>query len=122
MEKNGGGKIMAISSMAGIRGRKCNFVYGSTKSALSTYLSGLRSFGKGHSISVTDIIPGFVSTKMTQHLDLPRSLTVTPETMAKIIHHASQTDKAKVYSSTFWKLFSAALRLVPRVILDLLKR
>lgn len=37
-------KIIGLSSLSGVRGRKSNFVYGSTKAAFTTYLAGLRQY------------------------------------------------------------------------------
>ena len=64
-EAQGRGCIAAISSVAGDRGRQSNYVYGTTKAALSTFLAGMRNrlFPKG--VQVLTIKPGFVDTPMT---------------------------------------------------------
>ena len=122
MKENGGGKILGISSIAGIRGRKSNFIYGSTKAALSAYLAGLRAKAKADKISVTELKPGFVATKMTSHLELPTMLTITPDNLARKIYFAVHSERGTVYSSIFWRIFAYILWLLPRPILNLLKR
>ena len=123
MKMQGHGKIMAISSVAGIRGRKSNFIYGSTKAALSTFLSGLRALGKEHSIEVIDIKPGFVSTKMTVGIDLPNILTTSPEALARRIYKQGAIGRSKIiYSLPIWRLIALIIKFLPRFILDKMKR
>jgi decaprenylphospho-beta-D-erythro-pentofuranosid-2-ulose 2-reductase len=68
------GFIVGISSVAGDRGRQSNYIYGSTKSAFSAYLAGLRHRLIKSNVSVLTVKPGFVATKMTANLDLPAKL------------------------------------------------
>jgi NAD(P)-dependent dehydrogenase (short-subunit alcohol dehydrogenase family) len=65
LEEQGDGHVVVLSSVAGDRGRLKNYVYGSAKAGLNTYLQGLRArlFRKG--VSVTTVKPGFMDTDMT---------------------------------------------------------
>ncbi|WP_461833464.1 SDR family oxidoreductase, partial [Desulfothermus sp.] len=71
-EKRKYGFIVGISSVAGDRGRKSNYIYGSAKAAFTTYLSGLRNRLFKTGVHVITVKPGFVQTKMTQGMNLPK--------------------------------------------------
>ena len=112
-EKNKNGFIVAISSVAGDRGRKSNFIYGSAKSALTTYLSGLRNRLFNSNVHVLTVKPGFVATKMTEGLDLPKKLTAKPEEVAQDIFKAQQKGKNVLYTKWFWRWIMLIIKNVP---------
>jgi decaprenylphospho-beta-D-erythro-pentofuranosid-2-ulose 2-reductase len=112
-QKNKSGFIAAVSSVAGDRGRRSNFVYGSAKSALTTYLSGLRNKLYDYNIRVLTIKPGFVATKMTAKLDLPKILTAQPEQVAEDIFKAHQKEKNIIYTKWFWKWIMLIIKCIP---------
>ena len=64
------GFIIALSSVAGERGRQSNYIYGAAKGALTIYLSGLRNRLYKKNVRVISVLPGMIRTKMT---DAPRS-------------------------------------------------
>ena len=64
-EAQGAGTIAVISSVAGDRGRQSNYVYGTAKSAVSTFAQGLRNRLARAGVKVVTIKPGFVDTPMT---------------------------------------------------------
>ena len=97
------GFIVGISSVAGDRGRKSNYIYGSSKAALTAYLSGLRNRLHDAQVKVVTVKPGFVATKMTAGMDLPKMLTAQPEAVAKDIFKAQQKGKSVVYSKWIWR-------------------
>ncbi|PIE01405.1 MAG: short-chain dehydrogenase [Acidobacteria bacterium] len=107
------GFIVAISSVAGERGRRSNFFYGSSKSALSAYLSGLRSYLCKYHVPVTTVKPGFVATKMTEGMDFPKILSATPETVAKDIVSAQRKRKDHLYSPWYWGWIIFCLKRIP---------
>src|SRR6476469_7066907 len=76
--QRGSGTIVGISSVAGNRGRQSNYIYGSAKSAFTAYLSGLRNKLYHDKVHVMTVLPGFVYTKITEHLKLPPLLTASP--------------------------------------------
>ena len=67
LSKKKSGTIAVITSVAGDRGRASNYVYGSAKAMVSTFLSGLRQRLDKSNISVVDIKPGFIDTPMTKN-------------------------------------------------------
>jgi decaprenylphospho-beta-D-erythro-pentofuranosid-2-ulose 2-reductase len=97
------GTIVGISSVAGNRGRQSNYIYGSAKAALTAYLSGLRNKLYHSKAHVLTVLPGFVYTKMTGHLQLPKILTAQPEEVANAIYEGVIRKKNIVYVKWFWK-------------------
>lgn len=113
MEHRGKGIIVAISSVAGDRGRAKNFIYGSAKAGLTQYLSGLRAkmFKKG--VKVITVKPGFVNTPMTKGLNIPKPLLSTPERVAKDIFKAIKKGKDIVYTPFYWWFIMLVIRAIP---------
>jgi short-subunit dehydrogenase len=112
-EKRKSGFIVGISSVAGDRGRKSNYIYGSAKASLTTYLSGLRNRLYGTQVHVLTVKPGFVATKMTEDMDLPEKLTAQPEEIASDIYKAQQSGKNVLYAKRIWKWVMLIIRNIP---------
>jgi hypothetical protein len=113
MEKNNQGFIIGISSVAGDRGRKRNYLYGSSKAAFSTYLSGLRQRLAHTKIRVITVKPGFVHTPMTEKMNLPKLLTAMPQEVARDIYRAQAKGKDIVYTKWFWKWIMLVIKIIP---------
>ena len=113
MEQNKNGFIVGISSVAGDRGRKANYIYGSSKAAFSAYLSGLRNRLHESGVKVLTVKPGFVATKMTAGLDLPPKLTAQPEDAAKDIFLAQQKGKDILYTKSIWRYIMMIIKMIP---------
>ena len=112
-EKRRSGFMVGISSVAGDRGRKSNYIYGSAKAALTAYLSGLRNRLYDAQVHVLTVKPGFVATKMTEDMDLPEKLTAQPEEVASDIYKAQQKNKNVVYTKWIWKWVMLIIRNIP---------
>lgn len=110
------GFIAGISSVAGDRGRASNYIYGSAKGAFSTYLGGLRHRLFSSNVHVLTVKPGFVASKMTSELNLPKSLTASPEQVAKIIYSSVMKRKNVVYVKPIWQLIMVIIQLLPEII------
>lgn len=110
------GTIVGISSVAGERGRKSNYIYGSAKAGFTAFLSGLRNRMVEHDVHVITVMPGFMATKMTEHLPLPKPLTASPETAAKRIFKATQSKKNRVYVLPIWRWIMLIIRNIPEFI------
>ena len=113
MEQNKNGFIVGISSAAGDRGRKANYIYGSSKAAFSAYLSGLRNRLYDSNVQVLTVKPGFVNTKMTQGLNLPERLTAEPRDVAVDIFKAQQNKKDALYTKARWRLIMFIIKNIP---------
>jgi len=112
-EKRKSGFIVGISSVAGDRGRKSNYVYGSAKAALTTYLSGLRNRLHSTKVHVLTVKPGFVDTKMTRGMDLSKRLTAQPKEVALDIYIAQNKKKNVIYVKGVWAWIMAVIKAIP---------
>lgn len=115
MERDGHGTMIVISSVAGDRGRASNYLYGSAKAAVSTFLSGLRQRLLRHGVDVVTIKPGFVDTPMTRNFK-KGPLWAKPEAIAAGIVRAAQKSIPIAYLPRFWILIMTIIRLVPEFI------
>jgi hypothetical protein len=106
------GFIVILSSVAGDRARRNNYLYASAKSGVSAYAEGLRARLFASGVSVTTIKPGPVDTGMTWGMDkLP--LLVGPERVASDIYRGARRGADVVFSPPPWRLIMALLRFVP---------
>jgi short-subunit dehydrogenase len=114
------GWICAISSVAGDRGRQSNYLYGSTKSALSAYLQGLRNRLTPTGVTVITIKPGCADTSMTYGADkLP--FLVGPQVIARDIARAISNRRSVVYTPRLWWAIMTAVGLIPEGIFRRMK-
>ncbi|HEV2276488.1 MAG TPA: SDR family oxidoreductase [Acidobacteriaceae bacterium] len=106
------GTLAVISSVAGDRGRKSNYVYGASKGALNIFLDGVRNRIDRDGVHVLTIKPGFVATPMTA--GLPRNaLFASPDEIAKGIVRAVGLRRDMAYVPWFWAAIMLIIRLVP---------
>ncbi len=111
----GHGTIAVISSVAGDRGRQSNYVYGSAKAALNTFLQGLRSRLYKSGVHVLTIKPGFVDTPMT--VDFPKGLLwAQPETVARGIYRAIIKRRNIAYLPWFWQPIMLIIKIIPEFV------
>lgn len=116
LEQKKKGFIIGISSVAGDRGRKSNYTYGSSKAAFTAYLSGLRNRLSESNVHVLTVKPGFVATQMTKGLDLPPLLTAQPEEVANDIFKAQNRSKNTLYTKWFWRYIMTIIKSIPEMI------
>ena len=111
-EAQGRGCLAVISSVAGDRGRKSNYVYGASKAGLTVLLDGVRNRVDRSGVHVLTIKPGFVATPMTAHL--PRGpLFAQPVAIGRGILRAIETRRDTVYLPGFWRLIMFVVRSIP---------
>lgn len=115
-EKNSNGNIAVISSVAGDRGRQSNYVYGTAKAAVSTFLQGLRNRLAKHGVHVLTIKPGFVDTPMTAQFDKGGPLWATPDKIADGIVMSVDKKRNIVYLPWFWWGIMNIIRHIPEFI------
>jgi len=114
MRRQGHGTIVVLSSVAGERARRSNFVYGSAKAGLDAFAQGLADELAPSGIDVVIVRPGMVRTKMTEGMD-PVPLTTTPDAVARDVIRAIRRGGSRtVWSPPALRYVMAALRLVPR--------
>lgn len=84
LQRQGHGALVVMSSVAGVRTRKDNFVYGSSKAGLDAFAQGLGDRLVGTGVRTMVVRPGFVRTKMTDGMQ-PAPFSTTPEAVAERI-------------------------------------
>jgi len=113
MRRQGHGVIVALSSVAGERVRRSNFVYGSTKAGMDGFYLGLGEALRGSGASVLVVRPGFVHTRMTQGRS-PAPLSVTAEQVADAVVKGVARRDDLVWVPTALRGVMSGLRHVPR--------
>jgi decaprenylphospho-beta-D-erythro-pentofuranosid-2-ulose 2-reductase len=107
-------RIIGLSSLSGVRGRKSNFIYGSTKAAFTQYLAGLRQYLAERKVVVNVIVAGYIRSKMTAGLNLTESLMLEPAFIAKAVVEADKN--LIIVPGMKWKMIYQVLRLLPESI------
>ncbi|MFC9435129.1 decaprenylphospho-beta-D-erythro-pentofuranosid-2-ulose 2-reductase [Nocardia sp. NPDC057030] len=115
MKAQGFGRIIAMSSVAGERVRRANFVYGSTKAGLDGFFLGLGEALRPHGPRVLVIRPGMVRTKFSAHVK-EAPLTVDKEDIAVLAVSAAQKGKELVWAPGTFRYVMMILRHIPRPI------
>lgn len=115
LRRQGHGRIVALSSVAGERVRRSNFVYGSTKAGMDGFYLGLGEALRGDGITVTVVRPGFVRTKMTEGMK-PAPLSATADQVADVVVTAVTKRKELVWAPAPLRVLFSILRHVPRPI------
>lgn len=115
-ERRKGGFIVGVSSIAGERGRKSNYVYASAKAGFTTFLSGLRNRLHPSGVRVLTVHPGFIRTKMIEGRETPGVITASADEVARDIFKAQQAGKDFVYSKWFWRFIMMAFTMIPESI------
>lgn len=115
-ERRRAGTIIGISSVAGDRGRGSNYIYGSAKAGLTAFLSGLRNRMQVNGVQVITVNPGFVNTRMTEGMDLPRLLTAEPDNVAVKVWRAHQKGQTVVYVKPVWRWIMYIIRAIPEFV------
>lgn len=113
LREQGHGTLVLLSSVAGVRVRRANFVYGSSKAGLDGFGQGLGDALDGTGARVLLVRPGFVHTKMTQGLPAA-PLSTTPAAVATAIAQALARGSEIVWVPAQLRLLFAGLRLLPR--------
>ena len=115
MKAQGFGRIIAMSSVAGERVKRANFVYGSTKAGLDGFYLGLGEALAKFGPRVTVVRPGMVRTQFSAHVK-EAPLTVNKDIVASLAVAASDKGKEIVWTPGPWRFVMMALRHVPRAI------
>lgn len=109
-------RIIGLSSLSGVRGRKSNFVYGSTKAAFNQYLAGLRQELSPRKIIVNVLVIGYINTKINAGLELNKNLIMEPDYVAKFIINAGNS--FEIVPNWKWKIIYWILKLSPEFLVS----
>jgi decaprenylphospho-beta-D-erythro-pentofuranosid-2-ulose 2-reductase len=107
------GTIVILSSIAAVRPRKANFVYGAAKAGLDAFGRGLADALHGTGVSVVLVRPGFVIGRMTAGMP-PAPMSSTPEQVGAAVAAAIGRGAATVWVPGSLRIMAVALRLIPR--------
>ncbi|MFD9001373.1 decaprenylphospho-beta-D-erythro-pentofuranosid-2-ulose 2-reductase [Streptomyces sp. NPDC059582] len=113
LQTQGHGSLVVLSSVAGERARRSNFIYGSSKAGLDVFAQGLGDALHGTGVHVMVVRPGFVRSKMTEGLE-EAPLATTPEAVATAIELGLRRRSETVWVPGALRLVMAALRHLPR--------
>ena len=113
-KRSGEGCLVGVSSIAGLRGSHAATAYCASKAFMSNYLEGLkcRAIKDGLSITITDIIPGFVETPMTENLSYKFWVATASKAAAQMIA-AILKKKGKAFITKRWTSIALLMRILP---------
>jgi short-subunit dehydrogenase len=115
MRTAGRGSLVVFSSVAGIRVRRANYVYGSAKAGLDGFASGLADALHGTGVRLLIARPGFVIGRMTQGMT-PAPLSSTPEQVAATTARALARGRRTVWIPWPLRPMFFVMRLLPQFI------
>lgn len=121
MRAAGSGTMVAFSSIAGVRARRSNYVYGSAKAGLDAFCSGLADALHGSGVRLLLVRPGFVVGRMTAGMT-PAPLSSTPGQVADATVKALRSGKDSVWIPASLSLLALAFRVTPRTVWRRVKR
>ncbi|MFF3960334.1 decaprenylphospho-beta-D-erythro-pentofuranosid-2-ulose 2-reductase [Streptomyces griseorubiginosus] len=113
LQAQGHGSLVVLSSVAGERARRTNFIYGSSKAGLDTFTQGLGDALHGTGVHVMVVRPGFVRSRMTAGLE-EAPLATTPEAVATAIELGLRRRSEAVWVPGALRVVMSALRHLPR--------
>ncbi|MFG6456938.1 SDR family NAD(P)-dependent oxidoreductase [Roseateles sp. BYS96W] len=116
MQRAGRGALAVIGSVAGDRGRKSNYVYGSAKGLVERYVEGLQHRLAATPVRVTLVKPGPTDTPMTAHLKRDGAKLADVAAVARDIVSATEAGKPVLYTPGKWVLIMAVIRNLPRAV------
>jgi decaprenylphospho-beta-D-erythro-pentofuranosid-2-ulose 2-reductase len=118
MEKSNNGKLAIIGSVAGDRGRKSNYVYGSAKGLVTRYVQGLQHRLAGSNVKVVLIKPGPTDTPMTAEIKGKGVKLANVTTVAKSIVNGIENTVSTVYAPGKWLIIMMIIKHLPRFVFN----
>ncbi|MFF7971747.1 decaprenylphospho-beta-D-erythro-pentofuranosid-2-ulose 2-reductase [Streptomyces sp. NPDC007905] len=115
LQTQGHGSLVVLSSVAGERARRADFIYGSSKAGLDAFAQGLGDALYGTGVHVMVVRPGFVRTRMTAGL-VPAPLATTPEAVATAVELGLRRRSETVWVPGALRLVMSAVRHAPRAV------
>jgi short-subunit dehydrogenase len=115
MRSAGSGAIVVFSSVAGVRVRRANYVYGSAKAGLDGFCSGLADALHGSGVRLLLVRPGFVIGRMTEGMT-PAPMSSTPPQVAAATARALARGRRTVWIPWTLRPVFVAMRLLPQFV------
>ncbi|MCV7299117.1 SDR family NAD(P)-dependent oxidoreductase [Mycobacterium barrassiae] len=115
MRAAGSGRIVVFSSVAGVRVRRANYVYGSAKAGLDGFCSGLADALHGSGVHLMLVRPGFVIGRMTEGMT-PAPFSTTPDVVAAATVRALSRGRRTVWVPSVLRPLFWGMRLLPQFV------
>jgi decaprenylphospho-beta-D-erythro-pentofuranosid-2-ulose 2-reductase len=115
LRRQGHGRLIVFSSVAGERARRSNYIYGSSKAGLDAFAQGLADSLVGSGVDVTIVRPGFVVGRMTEGMT-PAPFSTTPEAVADVVVRGIGSGAAVVYAPPMLRWVFTVMRHLPRAV------
>ena len=115
LREQGHGALVVLSSVAGVRIRRANFVYGSAKAGLDGFAQGLADSLHGSGARVLVVRPGYVATQMSRHVD-PAPVPATPGQVAGVVSKGLRSGATTVWAPRVLQPVFAGMRMMPRAL------
>ncbi len=115
LRHQGHGRFVVLSSVAGLRARRANFIYGSSKAGLDAFSQGLADSLEGTGAGVTIVRPGFVVGRMTEGM-APAPFATTPDAVADAVVAGIAAGAPVVYVPSVLRWLFVVMRMLPRAL------
>lgn len=115
LREQGHGALVVLSSVAGVRVRRANFVYGSAKAGLDGFAQGLADSLYGSGARVLVVRPGYVATRMSAHVD-PAPFPATTGQVADAVAKGLRSGATTVWAPGILRPVFTGLRMMPRFV------
>lgn len=118
MSQIGSGHLAVIASVAGDRGRKSNYIYGSAKAMVHTYVQGLQHRLAASQVKVSVIKPGPTDTPMTAHLKTKGIKLASVQSVAQVIVQGVEKGQPVIYAPSKWRWIMLVIQHIPSFIFN----
>lgn len=115
LRRQGHGTIVVFSSIAGVRARRANFVYGAAKAGLDAFAQGLSDSLVGSGVGVMVVRPGFVIGRMTAGMD-PAPMSSTPQQVGQAVAAGLREGRADIWVPSKLAAVAVVFRHLPRAV------
>jgi short-subunit dehydrogenase len=115
LKRQGSGQVVVFSSVAGVRVRRANYVYGSAKAGLDGFAGGLADALHGSGVNLLIVRPGFVIGRMTTGMS-PAPFSSTPEQVADATVKALRQKRSVVWVPGVLRPVFAVMKVLPRAV------
>ncbi len=115
LREQGHGRIVVLSSVAGVRVRRANYVYGASKAGLDAFAQGMAEALRGSGASLMIVRPGWVATRMTEGRD-PAPFATTADAVAADVVRGMERSSAIVWSPGSLRIVFAVLSVLPQAL------
>ncbi|RJO68439.1 SDR family NAD(P)-dependent oxidoreductase [Nocardia panacis] len=115
LRAQGDGQIVVFGSVAGVRVRRANYVYGSAKAGLDGFAGGLADALHGSGVHLLLVRPGFVIGRMTAGME-PAPFSSTPDQVADAVVQGLRKRAGVIWVPGILRPIFFAMRLLPQAI------